>query len=314
MMDGVLNLLKPPGMTSHDVVAYVRRMLGVRKAGHAGTLDPGAAGVLPVCLGRATRISEYLLGSDKVYRAVMVLGVTTDTQDAAGRVVTQADAAGVTRQDLEGVLQRFRGPIAQVPPMVSAAKHQGERLYRLARRGEHVDRPARRVTVFSLELAVWRPGRRASAVLDITCSKGTYVRTLCHDIGQALGCGAYLSFLVRLRHGPFGLAESFTLEELAAAVQAGTLGRLLLPMSRALEAVPEVVIGAEEARRLANGAAPLPRAVSGLPPRVVSGPLAGRLVRLHGPAGDLLALARIYPDGEAPGRVVFRLEKVLSGS
>ncbi len=310
-MDGVLNLLKPPGMTSHDVVAFVRRTLGVKKAGHAGTLDPGAAGVLPVCVGRATRISEYLLGSDKAYRAVAVLGLATDTQDAAGRVLSEGDASGVTREALEAALARFRGTIRQAPPMVSAVKHRGERLYRLARRGETVERPARPVTVFSLELAVWRPGRRAVAVLDITCSKGTYVRTLCHDLGQALGCGAYLYFLVRLRHGPFALEGSVTLEEMAEAVRGGALGAILLPMSRALEALPQVAVSAEEARRLAHGVAPFPRPAGRISADSLAGPLAGRLVRVHGPLGELLAVARLYPEPRAPGQVAFKLEKVL---
>lgn len=295
-------------MTSHDVVAFVRRLLGVKRAGHTGTLDPGAAGVLPVCIGRATRVSEYLLGTDKAYRAVMVLGVTTDSQDAQGRVVETADASGVTREDLEAVLGGFRGVIRQVPPMVSAARHQGERLYRLARRGEQVERAPRDVTVSTLTLVNWQPGERPQAVLDITCSKGTYVRTLCHDVGQALGCGAYLDFLVRMRHGPFRQEESVTLEELADAVREGDASSLVVSSSEALAFMPRVQVRGEEARRLGNGCAPLPRGAAEL---AAAGPIAGRLVRLCGPDGRLLAVARVYPDQREPSLVAFRLEKVL---
>lgn len=307
-LDGVLNLLKPPGMTSHDVVDFVRRTLGVRRAGHTGTLDPGAAGVLPVCVGRATRVSEYLLGTDKTYRAVMVLGVITDTQDAQGHVVATADASGVTREAVEAALDEFRGPIRQVPPMVSAARHQGERLYRLARRGETVERAPRDVTVSSLTLADWRPGARARAVLDVTCSKGTYVRTLCHDLGQALGCGAHLDFLVRMRHGPFRQEESATLEELADTVREGDVARLLVTPAQALAFMPRIAVRGEEARRLTHGIAPLSRGAAEL---VFAGPIAGRLVRLCGPDDRLLAIARAYPDQRDPEMVAFRLEKVL---
>lgn len=307
-LDGVLNLLKPPGMTSHDVVDFVRRTLGVKRAGHTGTLDPGAAGVLPVCLGRATRVSEYLLGTDKAYRAVMVFGLTTDTQDAQGRVVTTADASGVTREAVEAALGGFRGLIRQVPPMVSAARHQGERLYRLARRGETVERVPRDVTVSALTLAEWYPGARPRVVLDITCSKGTYVRTLCHDLGQALGCGAYLDFLVRVRHGPFRQEESATLEELVDAVRQGGIARLLVEPGQALAFMPRVAVRGEEAHRLTHGVAPLPRSAAEL---VAAGPIAGRLVRLCGPDERLLAIARVYPDQRDSTLVAFKLEKVL---
>lgn len=307
-MHGVLNILKPPGPTSHDVVRFVRKTLGVRKAGHTGTLDPGAAGVLPVCVGRATRISEYLLGSDKGYRAVMVLGLSTDTYDAQGKVTRAADAAAVSEDDLRSVLQRFQGVLRQVPPMVSAVKHQGERLYQLARQGKTVERPARVISVHTLDLISWHPGRRARAILDIVCSKGTYVRSLCHEIGESAGCGAYLDFLVRTRHGPFDQENSVTLEELAAATATGDVGRYLVPPSQALAFMPEVRLRQDEVLRLVNGVAPASRSAAGL---VADGPLAGRAVRLCDEAGCLVAVARVYPAPDSPGLVGFRLEKVL---
>lgn len=308
-MDGVLNLLKPPGMTSHDVVDFVRRTLGVRRAGHTGTLDPGAAGVLPVCVGRSTRVSEYLLGCDKAYRALMVLGVTTDSHDAQGRVLATADASGIGREDVERALAGFRGTILQVPPMISAARVGGERLYRLARQGRTVERQPREVTVSTLELVAWRPGPRPAAYLDIVCSKGTYVRTLCHDLGRVLGCGAYLHFLVRTAHGPFRQEDSVTLEELAEAAAQGQPERYLIPAARALSFLPGVTLRPEEARRVAHGMPPFPRGAAEL---AVSGPLAGRLVRLCSPAGDLVAIARAYPQHREGSLVGFRLEKVLA--
>ncbi len=310
--NGVLNVLKPPGMTSHDVVDEVRRLFGLRRVGHAGTLDPGAAGVLPLCLGRATRISEYLLGSDKEYRALLALGASTDTQDAQGTLLREDDASGVTREALEDVLGQFRGTIRQVPPMVSAARHLGQRLYELAREGVDVDRPSRAVTVYRLELVRWWPGRRARAVLDLTCSKGTYVRTLCHDIGNALGVGGYLHFLVRTRHGPFSQEQAVTLEELAAAVREGEPGRYLLAPAAALDFLPAVELRPEEAERVRNGMPPLPRRLARMDPGLVRarGGVAGKLVRLLD-RGELLGLARLYPQPGGVDSVAFRLEKVL---
>lgn len=295
-------------MTSHDVVDFVRRLTGIKKAGHTGTLDPGAAGVLPICLGRATRLSEYILGSDKAYRAVMVLGITTDTQDAQGRVEAVRDSSAVTLVALEAVLDQFRGIILQVPPMVSAARHDGERLYRLARQGRTVERPARAVTIRSLDVVAWRAGSRAMAVLDIVCTKGTYVRAICHDVGQALGCGAYLDFLVRTRHGPFQLEDSVTLEELTDAAAAGAMDRFLLSPGRALAFLPQVILRDEEVRRLANGIPPAPRQAGevSVPP-----PLAGRLIRLVTPRGDLLAVARLYPERTETALLGIHLEKVF---
>lgn len=307
-MDGVLNLLKPPGMTSHDVVDFVRKTMSLRRVGHTGTLDPGAAGVLPICLGRATRISEYLLGSDKTYRAVLVLGVETDTYDAQGRIMFRADASGIVRDDLEQALVHFRGIIEQVPPMVSAARHQGERLYRLARKGATVERLPRRVRVSRLDLVDWKPGERARAVLDIVCSKGTYVRNICHDLGKILGCGGYLDFLVRVRHGPFRQSESITLEELADAVIAGREGSIIVSMVDALSFLPRITLAGEEVRRVGHGQSPAARSAAVL---AADGPATGRLVRLCAPDDSLVAVARVYPCPGEGTLLSFSLEKVL---
>lgn len=212
-LHGFLVIDKPAGWTSHDVVARVRRLTGERRIGHAGTLDPAATGVLPLAVGSATRVVEYLSDASKTYRAEMTFGVETDTFDGDGRVVATGDSAGLTRPDVEGRLSAFRGTIEQVPPMHSAIKVDGRRLYELARRGEEVDRPPRQVTISCLELVAWEP---PVATLVVDCSKGTYVRALAHDLGAAVGTGAYLSDLVRLRTGPFGLDDAVTLEQLAA--------------------------------------------------------------------------------------------------
>ncbi len=308
-LDGILNLIKPPGMTSHDVVDYVRKMFKIKRAGHTGTLDPGAVGVLPVCVGRATRASEYLLGSDKVYRAVMILGMTTDTYDTQGKIESETDASNVSLAMVENALEGFRGLILQAPPMVSAAKHKGQRLYELARKGIEVERETRPVTVYSIDIVDWQPGRQARVIVDITCSKGTYVRSICHDVGQVLGCGAYLHFLVRVKHGPFSIGEGVTLEELTAAE--GGL-RYLIPLESALSFMPRVTLKGEEVKRVFNGARPGPRPVTDIA-GLNGAPVASRRVRLLDPEGRLVAVARVETQGGSQV-VGLRPERVFGGN
>lgn len=210
--NGFLAVNKSAGMTSHDVVAGIRRRFGYRKTGHAGTLDPMAEGVLVLGVGRdATRRLDSIMGEDKEYRAVMLLGVSTDSQDAEGRVLERRPWDGVTKEAILAALERFRGEQKQVPPMHSALKHKGQPLYRLARRGVVIPREARSVFIHELELCAFE-GPEAS--LRIVCSKGMYVRTLCSDIGDALGCGAHMKYLVRTRVGGFGIEDALPLDEL----------------------------------------------------------------------------------------------------
>jgi tRNA pseudouridine55 synthase len=274
-MDGILNLLKPPGMTSHDVVSAVRRALSIKKVGHTGTLDPGVAGVLPVCLGRATRLAEFIAGEDKAYRAEITFGVTTDTQDSFGEVRSEQDASHLGRGDVAYMLTRFHGAIMQIPPMVSAVKVGGKRLYELAREGVEVERQARPVTIHKLQLLDFRPGPRPVAFVDVVCSKGTYIRTLAADLGEKLGVGAHMSYLVRTRSGPFRLEAAATLEELAAG-QAP-----MLAPADALGAMPRATVQGPAAERLKHGVAPRLRLSE--PP--------GTTVALLDESGDLLALA-----------------------
>lgn len=288
-MDGVLNLLKPPGMTSHDVVGAVRRALGIKKVGHTGTLDPGVAGVLPICVGRATRLAEFIAGSDKAYRAEITFGVTTDTQDSFGEVLSEADASQIGRGDVAYALTKFQGEIMQVPPMVSAVKVGGKRLYELAREGVEVERAARPVTIHKLQLLDFRPGLHPTAFVDVVCSKGTYIRTLAADLGAALGVGAHMSYLVRTRSGGFHLNDAATLEDLAAG-QAP-----LLSPAVALGDMARATVTGRSAERLQHGVAPDQRAEH--PEGVTVALLDGQ--------GDLLALAEV-----AGGR--YKLLKVFA--
>ncbi len=211
---GILNINKPAGMTSHDVINQVRRGLKIKKAGHAGTLDPMATGVLIVCVGAATRLSEYAMASQKRYNARVMLGKTTDTYDAEGKVVHERDASHITREDVEALLPVFTGDIEQLPPMYSAIKRDGKKLYELAREGKTIQRDPRAVTIHSLALSNWETSEFSLAV---TCSSGTYIRSLAHDIGERLGVGAHLSGLTRTASGAFTVESAVDLDTLLAA-------------------------------------------------------------------------------------------------
>lgn len=283
-MEGILNVLKPPGMTSHDVVAHLRRVTGERKAGHTGTLDPGAAGVLVVLLGRATRIAEYLAEDDKVYRVEMRLGVATDTGDAYGQVVARSPV-NVTREALERAAGAFVGTIRQVPPMASAVRVGGERLYRRFRRGETGIAPVREVTVHAIRVVDHADDR---ALLEVTCSRGTYVRALVADIGHSLGCGAHVSFLVRTRIGRYRLADSRTLEELHAARDEGTLAAMAQPIDAALDIYPAVDLDPPAQAALMHGRpVPVWRLEADRPVAP------GSIVRVRDRTGRLLAVGRV---------------------
>ena len=225
-MDGFLNVAKPAGWTSHDVVAKIRRLLRTKRAGHAGTLDPDATGVLVVAVGQATRLLPHLNLEPKVYRAVCGFGLATTTEDASGEITEQADASALTEDALLAALPAFLGEISQVPPMVSALHHNGQRLYDLARKGIVVEREPRTVSIHGLELLGFAPGERASAELRVTCGGGTYIRTLCKDLGAALGLPAHMASLVREAVGNFALESAVTLEDVTELA--------LLPMQDAL--------------------------------------------------------------------------------
>ncbi len=229
-MNGVLNILKPPAMTSSDVVSHVRRILGEKRVGHTGTLDPGAAGVLPVCVGRATKIADYIMRGEKEYIAEIVFGAATDTQDSYGQVVYECDC-DITKERLLEVLPQFHGQLWQRPPMYSAVKHQGKKLYELARKGITVEKPPREVFVRRVEILEAAHNR---FLLRIECSKGTYIRTLCADIGQALSCCAYTSFLMRTATCGYDTQTAYTMKEIEELAARGEIGSALVPMEQAL--------------------------------------------------------------------------------
>lgn len=289
-MDRVLVVDKPAGMTSHDVVAKVKRSSGASKVGHAGTLDPGATGVLLVLVNRATRLAEFFVGCDKEYHGEIVLGVETDTQDGEGRIVAERDAGAITRAAVEAAFRLFEGDISQVPPMYSALKREGKPLYALARRGVVVEREPRSVRVERLELLDFRA---PSVEFRIVCSRGTYVRTIAADVGGKLGCGAHLGRLARTRVGPFRLDNALSLE---AIVEAGTeIGEIGLSLGESLPFIGRLRLDRGETDQIAFGKSIV------IDRRRVEGPDTGgdlaeepaRLVRLLGPEGDLAAVARI---------------------
>lgn len=299
-LSGILNVDKPAGLTSHDVVAAVRRMAGQQKVGHAGTLDPMATGVLLVCLGAATRVAEYLMAGRKRYRAAIVLGISTDTYDADGTVVHQGGYTGFSREGIEAALAGFRGRIDQVPPMYSAIKRDGEPLYKRARRGETVERAPRPVEIDGLTLLDWTT---PALILEVSCSSGTYIRSLAHDLGQSLGSGAHLATLVRLGSGRFSLEDAVSLTRLEDAFRHGEEGQYLLPADEALLDWPALIAGPEDARRIAQGAP-----IIGQPPCSVKDlrPSSKVMCRAYTLDGEFLAILA-YDAGAGQ----WRPEKVL---
>jgi tRNA pseudouridine55 synthase len=296
-LEGVLVVDKPAGPTSHDVVQTVRRALGESRVGHTGTLDPAATGVLVLCVGRATRLVRFLQAGRKTYAARMVLGVTTDSQDADGAVLRRVPAGHVDERTLCEALTRFQGRIEQVPPMVSAVKVDGERLHAKARRGEEVAREPRTVTIDDLILDTFEPGEHPEASFLVTCSAGTYIRTLAHDVGEVLGVGGSLQGLRRLANGPFTVEDAHPLDAVAAAGPAEA-GRLLLDVRTAIiRALPHVSVDDPDLLRILARGGRLPAQ--------------GRPGSYAVVAPDrLVGLYRDGPDGARPELVWLRPEEL----
>ncbi|HWC13407.1 MAG TPA: tRNA pseudouridine(55) synthase TruB [Actinomycetota bacterium] len=285
--DGLLVIDKPAGMTSHDVVDHVRKLFRTRKVGHAGTLDPDATGILLVGLGRATRFLAYAQRAAKRYRATALFGVSTTTQDAAGEVVAERDCS-FTEDELRRALEKFTGAIEQVPPMVSAVRVGGERLHAKARRGEEVDRAPRPVTIYELGLIAYRAGPRPEAKLDVACSSGTYVRTLIHDLGETLGCGAHMATLRRTETGGFSHDEATPLADVTE--------RDLRPLADVVRCLPALDLDDEQAVDVSYGRR-LP--VAG-PHDIPDGDAValrcgGELVAVYRREGDVLVADRVVP-------------------
>ena len=250
MSSGILCVDKPRGLTSHDVVDFVRRMIGQPAVGHTGTLDPDASGLMLLCLGRATKFARFFEGLDKTYWTVMKIGECTDTQDATGRLTRQCPVPSLSLPQIRAILSRFTGHLQQTPPMYSAVKHQGQRLYHLARQGRTVARQARDVYIHRLELLDLRD---AQATFSVTCSKGTYIRTLCEDIGMALGYGAHMMRLQRAYVGSFCLKDAYALDYLEHKAQKGGIRDCLMPLTRALDFLPALSLTSQQYQTLQAG-------------------------------------------------------------
>lgn len=255
MNSGIINVYKEAGYTSFDVVARLRGILKIKKIGHTGTLDPDATGVLPVCVGKATKLCDMLTDKDKVYECVMMLGVETDTYDLSGRIL-ERNSVTASEAEIVAAINSFVGDIMQVPPMYSALKVNGKKLYELAREGKEVERKARPVTIFSIDiLNISLP----EVSIRIHCSKGTYIRSLCHDVGEKLGCGCAMKSLIRTRVSMFDIADARTLDEIERIVKAGNLDGIMLPVDQAFEGLETVfVIPADEAIKHAVNGVPIP--------------------------------------------------------
>jgi len=250
-LDGIINIYKDKGFTSHDVVAVVRRTINQKKVGHTGTLDPDATGVLPVCVGKATKLADYIMAAEKTYIAEVTLGVTTDTLDSSGNVI-ETKEVNFSEEEIKNAVMSFVGEQEQIPPMYSAIKINGKKLYELAREGKEVDRKARRINIFDIEiLSLEMPDK---IKIKVDCSKGTYIRTLCGDIGQKLGCGAHMSSLERTRSGSFVKENSITLDELKNLCENGESDRVLLSMEKAVEKYKKITVSPKAEKLLYNGA------------------------------------------------------------
>ncbi len=289
-LEGVLYVDKPVGLTSHDVVNYVRRLAGIRRVGHSGTLDPMATGLLIICLGKATRLVEYLVGLDKEYLATIHLGRATDTYDGEGQI-TAEKRVEVTAEQVDKALDQFRGQIEQVPPMFSAVKVDGQPLYRRARLGEEIARPPRPVTIYALKQFSWQS---PMLKIRISCSSGTYIRSIAHDLGQVLGCGAYLSGLRRTAIGEITVEEATTLEQLDPE----KWRQHLQPLDSAVHHLPSLELTTTEVQRISHG--------QRIPLDEVRHPALESPVRAYDQAGNLIGILIIDQEQWKPHKVLYQ--------
>lgn len=250
ILDGIFNIYKQKGFTSHDVVAVVRKIIQQKKVGHTGTLDPDAEGVLPICVGKGTKLADYIMEGNKRYRAVVTLGLTTTTEDSSGEILEKKEFV-FEEQKIKEVVYSFLGTYHQIPPMYSAIKVNGKKLYELARQGKEIERKSREITIFDIQITKFMPPNQFE--IDVVCSKGTYIRTLCADIGKKLGCGAHMASLVRTASGMFSLDTAITLDKLKQFAQTGQLQKVILPLEKALEQYSSVVVSSKGNTLLYNG-------------------------------------------------------------
>ena len=300
-VNGVLLLNKPIGLTSNKVLQKVRWLFDANRAGHTGALDPLASGVLPLCFGEATNFSQYLLDSDKYYRSTYTLGISTTTGDSEGDIISQQDASKITQQQIEEKIKDFQGEIDQIPSMYSALKHKGQPLYKLARQGIEVDRPARQITIFDYRIIDFRSGVNPEVDVEVHCSKGTYIRSLAEDLGSVLGCGAHVSALHRFKAGPFDEAQTITLRELEKLKEAGSieqLDQLLKPVDTPVSNYPVV-----EFDQITAGYFQLGQAITSN--KAFRQGQEGDIVRVFRVGGTFLGIGTVTEDGKvAPKRLI----------
>lgn len=294
-IDGILNVNKPEGMTSFEVVAKLRHLSGEKHVGHAGTLDPIATGVLPICFGQGTRVTQFLMSSSKTYLAEIELGAATDTFDREGKVTHCGDTKTVTQMQIEETLTSFLGTIQQVPPIYSALKHQGKKYYELARAGVQVKPAPRQVQISSIELIDYK---MPLVTIKVDCSKGTYIRSLAHDLGQNLGCYAYLKNLTRMQYGGFHIDDALTLAQIEAAIQQGTWQEWLYSIDKPLLNLKAVIVGRDSESAIRNGQS-LPLEEKPLP--------TDEYCRIYNQDGHFIAILRFVPD-----KNLWHPEKVFS--
>ncbi|MBI4281998.1 MAG: tRNA pseudouridine(55) synthase TruB [Chloroflexi bacterium] len=278
--NGIISVIKPLQWTSMEVVRRIKRLTQQKKVGHAGTLDPQATGVLPICLGQATKVMEYLVDSPKIYSALIHLGVSTDSYDALGHITDTSDPSHITEQDVSAELEKYQGVFHQVPPMFSALKKDGERLYNLARAGKEVTRSPREVEIYRLKITQWNP---PEVRLELECGRGMYVRSLAHDLGTDLGCGAHLKELTRLRSGPFHISAAASMEQIERACQDGSWRSLLFPVDFPLHKFKAAIVQKDKENAIRQGQG----IYLGLPSRSAA---TNDLYRLYSVDGDFLAL------------------------
>jgi len=298
MIHGVINIHKEKGYTSHDVVAKLRGIVGQKKIGHTGTLDPDATGVLPVCLGKATKLCDMLTDKNKTYETVMLLGIETDTQDISGNVLCENSTDKLDEEGVKKAILSFIGDYMQVPPMYSALKVNGKKLYELAREGVEVERKARPVTILEIQIKEINLPR---VRMEVSCSKGTYIRTLCHDIGEKLGCGACMEELIRTRVSRFKLEDSLTLSQVQELKEAGDLDKILVPIDEMFSDYEAITLKEEYMSFVYNGNTFMPKHVKQYIELVD-----GKMVRVYDDKGNFIAIYKFIKE-----KYIFKIEKMF---
>jgi tRNA pseudouridine55 synthase len=305
-MNGIINIFKPKGISSYQVVREVRNILNIPKAGHTGTLDPSASGVLLICIGQATKIAEFLVGMKKHYQGEMTLGVSTDSQDSEGKIIQKKKVeTDIDEKRIKDILRKYEGTISQTPPMFSAAHYKGKRLYHLARKGIEVKRNPKKVKIYQLKLINFNQKVNPIVKFEVICSKGTYIRTLCSDIGDELGCGAHLSNLVRKKVGNFSIEDSINLEELKKEKALGE--RYLISIDSALEELNKITVKSEATKTVLNGGVISSEQILEIPEGLKTGK--DKFVKMFDAKGNLLSIGTsIKEDGE---NIIFKPVKVF---